>query len=667
MTPASLERTRSQSVTWRTHAVGFSLVFTAYLAFLAFSLVLDKPALGTAASLTLILISTICVAVGVLLVRQIAANYLILYRYQFWGLVPFALIRFTISCLDVVEAFAGFKIQIVGSLLPAAPDVDLRSLIEPIGILAWAFLMKLLYRLEAGFASQRNAKVSTTMDRLIVESNAAALKLHRQRQERQQVAKRDKKPLRPELLIGNVKGRRCTYPVGERLVVAPQGAGKGKSFVIPTALTYPASMVFVDQKAELAAVTSRYRVTLGGIRPQRIVYLLDPYRLTDEPGFKDPRLALAGFIRRARFNPFASVDVEDSLTVMRDLDFAVEAIVDRSASKKSGAEEHFEQGTINVIRGVAYAGLYYRAKGLARDRGEDTPISPHWVYMTLRDVMENPLKAVPWLRRAGGAAQAAATVLAAAGDRERGSYITTALRMLSWLEDQVMGKIVTDTTVNIDLIFKGYADVYIILPANLVDARGRWIIGLLKAFFSLHESSPKQRLPRKGKEVLYMLDELGQLGGARPVQESWTRLRGYGGRICAIFQTRAHQERFEMASVFETADVVQIFGTNDSATIEWFTKSCGRMIIERQTINEGQQGNMLGGQGGGLSGGRQISQTEVDYVTPEVIRELGDTRGIALVKGIGTPVLFDQADYFEDPLLAGLYDENPLEREKEAS
>jgi type IV secretion system protein VirD4 len=457
-----------------------------------------------------------------------------------------------------------------------------------------------------------------------------------------------------------------SYPVGERLLVAPMGAGKGTSFVIPTLLTYPASTIINDTKAELAAVTSRYRVTFGGTAPKRIVYLLDPYRLTDQPGFKDPRLALAGFIRHARFNPFDSVDVENSLNVMRDLDFAVEAIVDRTAAKKSGAEEHFEQGTINVIRGVAFAGLTYRARGQSRDRGEDTPISPRWVYMTLRDVMENPLDAVPWLRRAGGPAKAAATILAAAGDRERGSYITTALRMLSWLEDDAMGDIVADTTINIDLIFKGHADIFMILPPNLVDAKGRWIVGLLKAFFSLHESSAAERLPRKGMEVLYMIDEAGPLGAARPIQESWTRLRGYGGRICAIFQTRGQQERYEMPSVFETADVVEIFGTHDSATIKWFTEVCGRTIIERISLNEGQQGNSIGGQRSGLSGGRQISQTDVDYVTPEVIRELGSTEGIALVKGIGTPVLFDQVPYYLDPLLAGRYDDNPLERKTAA-
>jgi hypothetical protein len=232
MTPASLERTRSQSVTWRTHAVGVGLVISAHFCFLAFSLVLDKPALGTAASLTLILISTICVAVGVLLVRQIAANYLILYRYKFWGLIPLALFRLVIAGSDLVQAFSQFRFKITASLLLSPPDIDYTVLIEPLGILLWVLLMQLLFSMEARFASQRNAKVSTTKDRLIAESNAAAVKVDRQRRERARVSKKTKQPVMPELPIGLVNGFRLSYPVGERLLVAPMGAGKGTSFVI---------------------------------------------------------------------------------------------------------------------------------------------------------------------------------------------------------------------------------------------------------------------------------------------------------------------------------------------------------------------------------------------------------------------------------------------------
>lgn len=662
MIPGSLERTHAQSVTWRSHAAGAGLALSAYSIFGIIAFVFHSAVAGTLVALSFLLLCTMGVAIGVLAFRQIAANFRILYRYKFWGFLPLGIYRLVVDAQNLLMAFANYRLTVSANLLFTPPDIDPKLFVEPVSILMWVVFMQMLHVLETRFASQRNARVSRTKDRLIIESKAAAVKLDALQRKRRIEAEREKRRPIPELPIGKVASYRLTDPVGERLVIGPPSSGKGTHFVIPTLLTYPASIVTKDDKGELTAVTARYRATFGKTVPSRIVYVLDPYGVTEQVGFVHPRLALAGFIRRARFNPFDVIDMKNERFVIRDLDFAVETIANRTAGKKSGAEEHFEEGAINVIRGVAYAGLYYRENGQARDRGEDIRISPAWVYTTMRDMMENPADAVPWLRRAGGPAKMAATILGAAGDRERGSYITTALRMLGWLEDPAMSAVVTDTTINIDLIFAGLADVFIVLPSNMADTKGRWVMGLLKAFFSLHQGLPTDRLPRKGCDVLYLLDELGDLGAARPVQEAWSLLRGYGGRICAIFQTRAQQERYELASVFETAAAIQIFGTHDSATTEWLCKQSGEFMIEKSSINDGTGASVLPGQRNGGQGGRSISQDSVSFVTPEVLRELGSEEGIALVRGVGSPILFDQIRYFDDPLLEGLHDPNPLER-----
>ncbi|WP_394155811.1 type IV secretory system conjugative DNA transfer family protein [Loktanella salsilacus] len=56
------------------------------------------------------------------------------------------------------------------------------------------------------------------------------------------------------------------------VTIAGTGTGKGVSQVIPTALTYPGSMVIVDIKGEIAAVTARARCEMG----QKVV-TLDPF------------------------------------------------------------------------------------------------------------------------------------------------------------------------------------------------------------------------------------------------------------------------------------------------------------------------------------------------------------------------------------------------------
>ncbi|MEE4248391.1 MAG: type IV secretory system conjugative DNA transfer family protein, partial [Kangiellaceae bacterium] len=59
---------------------------------------------------------------------------------------------------------------------------------------------------------------------------------------------------------------------GGLVTIAGTGAGKGVSHVIPTALIYPGSMVILDIKGEIAAVTANARRNMG-----QEVILLDPF------------------------------------------------------------------------------------------------------------------------------------------------------------------------------------------------------------------------------------------------------------------------------------------------------------------------------------------------------------------------------------------------------
>ena len=61
------------------------------------------------------------------------------------------------------------------------------------------------------------------------------------------------------------------------LTIAPTGAGKGRSSLIPTLLTHRGSCVVVDPKGEAAAVTAQRRREMG----QRVV-MLDPFHLASE-------------------------------------------------------------------------------------------------------------------------------------------------------------------------------------------------------------------------------------------------------------------------------------------------------------------------------------------------------------------------------------------------
>ena len=81
------------------------------------------------------------------------------------------------------------------------------------------------------------------------------------------------------LVLGRL-GRRAGLFIARHhvITVAPTRTGKGRSCVIPTALTYPGSMFIFDPKGEVHAVTQAQRKRLQG-RVARI----DPFGVTQKP------------------------------------------------------------------------------------------------------------------------------------------------------------------------------------------------------------------------------------------------------------------------------------------------------------------------------------------------------------------------------------------------
>jgi len=62
------------------------------------------------------------------------------------------------------------------------------------------------------------------------------------------------------------------------LLTAPPGSGKFTRFIAPNLLTFPGSVLVYDPKGEAAAVTARYRRTLGP------VYVIDPFSVLQKLG-----------------------------------------------------------------------------------------------------------------------------------------------------------------------------------------------------------------------------------------------------------------------------------------------------------------------------------------------------------------------------------------------
>lgn len=142
------------------------------------------------------------------------------------------------------------------------------------------------------------------------------------------------------------------------LTVAGSRAGKGRSVIVPTLLTYEGSVLAIDPKGELASLTARARTERLGQK----VHVLDPFGVTT---------GLAS-MRRAAFNPMTLLRYGKTRgpgTLVEDAGLIADALVVR---EPGAGDPHWDDSARNLIEGVilhvATAPKYWRRKHLGTVR-----------------------------------------------------------------------------------------------------------------------------------------------------------------------------------------------------------------------------------------------------------------------------------------------------------
>ena len=131
---------------------------------------------------------------------------------------------------------------------------------------------------------------------------------------------------------------RMMFYGGERarnmVICGPNRSGKGSRLLIPNLLWMENRSIFVmDPKGELAAVTARYRRSLGE------VVVINPFNMLVKEGFPD--LASAGF------NPLAHIDPE-SENFNADVALLAEALIMTESTK----DPHWDDSAREIVAGL---------------------------------------------------------------------------------------------------------------------------------------------------------------------------------------------------------------------------------------------------------------------------------------------------------------------------
>jgi type IV secretion system protein VirD4 len=436
------------------------------------------------------------------------------------------------------------------------------------------------------------------------------------------------------LLLGRQGARVLRYGgEGHVLTVAPTRSGKGVSCVIPNLLDHPGSLLVTDPKGENFAVTARWRREIG-----QTVAAFDPFGVVADPG------------SRASYNPLDLVDATSS-DAIDDARMLADMIV-LPEGRGGGEQTFWNEEARGVLAGLILhvaANAPPESRTLTHVRTLLT-LAPEPFALLLEDMQASPA--------ADGLVSRAAARLLQKADKERSGVISTAQSHTHFLDSPHMARVLGGTTVDLAILKRGGASIYLVLPTDRLDAYARWLrlmIACALLGVARTRGQPRQRL-------LCLLDEFAHLGRMHPVQRDIGLAGGFGVSFWLVVQDLS-QLRSAYGDGWHTflanVDVLQAFGTNDWDTAEYLSKMTGEATIHVESENASR--SVSRGEHPHRQLGAAVSTSEKGrrLLLPDEVRRLPSAAELLFVKG-SAPLLVERIDYLRDRVLAARADPNPL-------
>lgn len=440
-----------------------------------------------------------------------------------------------------------------------------------------------------------------------------------------------------------------TYPLeGHGITVAPTRSGKGVGFIIPNLLapserSWRGPWVVIDPKAESVFIAGARREEIG-----HAVHVLDPFLICDERsrGRSDiwtPR-------RYATFNPLDAISRNDDMAA--DINSLMDALL--PPPKQRGESEHFRMGASRLITGlIAYVCTTMPRADQHLGSVYDLVTSPQ-LEDVIRAMSESSCKP----------AATAASLLLQVGDRERGSFISTAQNALAWLDIPQLRKNVETSSFSLDEIIAGTCDVFVCIPPHRLEQSRIW----MRLWATMPLTAALKRKPKD--RVLLMIDEAPLVGKLDPVVNAFRVAAGMNVSCWLISQSLPDLEqeygKDALKSLISNAECIALFeiGHASHETAEEVSKMIGESTFLEETAsdNSGSSAKLtdvFSSHSSGSSSSRKeikrrlILADEIKAMRPSEILVLQRSK---IAKG---PIRLWQSKYFERSDLKSLAKPNP--------
>jgi type IV secretory pathway TraG/TraD family ATPase VirD4 len=436
-------------------------------------------------------------------------------------------------------------------------------------------------------------------------------------------------------------GKSLYFPLLNKLTLSPPGGGKTTASSIPILLSHDGPVFVFDIKGELWAVTARFRAEQLG----REIVVIDPFGVTKRGDFSKGKSDQ--LLKEYRLNPFDWIP-EDK----KERDRMINTFAASFVINEGGSVTHFDENAKILIRGF----IDYIMTLPSKER------NLNMLFHLMSEKFEEAEMTFNQMSQQGGRAASAANQIMRVGSDERGSILSTSYRQIDWMGDSNLQGTLSDSNFDLQQFLKGNMDIYVVLPEDQVQEHNRLFRMLLSILMGMLVKANPNELPKK--KMLFLLEELAQLGYTPDVEKCIEVLRARGVVIWTVFQTLSQIELFEKPDLFKGAPLKQIFTNDDTKTMEWIQTLGGKKTVLTKTLstNKGDSKQKFQAFGGTVNtgDGESIHETGVDLIPMNEIRELPFNEQIIFLHGM-KPIRCKKVRYFEHAGFKGKFDINPLE------
>ncbi|CDO38866.1 type IV secretory system conjugative DNA transfer family protein [Novosphingobium sp. KN65.2] len=413
------------------------------------------------------------------------------------------------------------------------------------------------------------------------------------------------------------------------LTIASTGGGKGRSAIIPNLVLWPGSALVLDPKGTNAAVTAARRGNGGGRVEQGMgqeVHVFDPFSVLAKQG-----------IESGAFNPLALLD-PSSERITED----VWAIADALVVAEPGSE-HWDQSAHALISGLIAHVITQepeekRNLGHVRDLLTSREFLPD---AENREVID--LSVVGRMARnpgAGGIAARSAAQLMAAGDRERGSIVSTAMRHTRWLDSVPMRSVLTGDGFDLRDLKRKPMTVYVVIPPEELENHKRF----LRLFVTLGLAAMTREQGKPMHRVLFLMDEFPAMGPLESVRVGINVIRSYGVILWPIIQNIGqliHLYGKDAQTFLDATGAVQVFSVGGHETAAFIASNMGERPVDRK-----ERGQVVSVMTALRTAGEIQEETDRDWGKQIILRA---GKPPLLLKRVMYDKAFPKSQYLPDP------------------